>query len=360
MQVKTLLPVDVVFHPNWWNKNYGIIFQKDFFFDPAVRVENDFLMRKYLMNRFPDLDLVDGEIKHRPVVGATLLAAGYLISAILGCEIKYFDDAPPEVIPKNLNDEQISALKPINIFKTLTMQELLRMIDQLEQKFGYLEGDINWEGVQNVALNLRGQQLFLDYLTNPQLAINLLEVVNDTIIQFLEFMRQRIGSTSLSVNRIIRQVEPALALHSNCTVTMISPDQYRQFLFKYDRQMSEKFSPYGIHYCGNNMHVMCYEFAKLRQVCFYDVGWGSDVQRCREALPDKFLSLRLNPVRMLTEPSEVIKKDIEKLLSHAGDLRKVGLCCINMDYGTPDDNILKIFQVANEYRNQFDGDNKRD
>jgi hypothetical protein len=353
MQLKSVLPVDIVFHPNWWNKNYGISFQKGFFFDPIIRVESDFLMRKHLRDRFPDLELVHGEIKPRPVVGGTLLAAGYLISAILGCEIKYFDDAPPEVIPQNLTDEQIAALKPFDIFKTLPMQELLRMMDQLEQKFGYLEGDINWEGVQNVALNLRGQQLFLDYLMSPQLAINLLEVVNDTIIQFLQFMRKQTDSTSVSVNRIIRQVEPALVLHSNCTLTMISPDQYRQFLFKFEQQMSEKFSPYGIHYCGNNMQVMRHEFARLPHISFYDVGWGSDVKLCREALPDKFFSLRLNPVRLLTESPENIENDIEMLFSQAGDLRRAGLCCINMDYGTPDENIRRIFQVADRYREQF-------
>jgi hypothetical protein len=353
MQLKSVLPVDIVFHPNWWNKNYGIFFQKEFFFDPDVRAENDFLMRKHLRNRFSDLDLVDGEIKPRPVVGGTLLAAGYLISAILGCEIKYFDDAPPEVIPQNLTDEQIVALKPLDIFKTRPMQELLRMMDKLEQKFGYLEGDINWEGVQNVAFNLRGQQLFLDYLTNPQLAINLLEVVSNTIIQFLEFMIKRTSSTSISVNRIVRQVEPSLVLHSNCTVTMISPEQYRQFLFKYDQLMSKKFSPYGIHYCGNNMQVMRHEFARLQQVSFYDVGWGSDVKLCREALPDKFFNLRLSPVRMLSESINAIEDDIKMLLSQVGDLRRAGLCCINMDYGTPDENIRRIFQVADRYREQI-------
>ena len=28
------LPVDVVFHPNWWNKHYGLTFELDFYYDP--------------------------------------------------------------------------------------------------------------------------------------------------------------------------------------------------------------------------------------------------------------------------------------------------------------------------------------
>jgi hypothetical protein len=37
----------------------------------------------------------------RPVVGGVLLTAGYIISGILGCEIRYFNDAPVEIIPTN-------------------------------------------------------------------------------------------------------------------------------------------------------------------------------------------------------------------------------------------------------------------
>ena len=38
------------------------------------------------------------------------------------------------------------------------------------------------------------------------------------------------------------------------------------------------------------------------------------------------------------------------LLGQAGDLSKVGICCINMDYGTADENVAKIFEVAERYR----------
>jgi uroporphyrinogen-III decarboxylase len=227
----------------------------------------------------------------------------------------------------------------------------LKLFQALEQKFGYLEGDINWEGIQNVALNLRGQQLFIDYYTNPDLAKKLLDTVANTIIQFLEFMNSKTGTTSISVNRIVQKVDSRIHLHSNCTVTMISADTYRDFLLPYDQMLSEKFQPCGIHYCGNDMHKMRNEFAKLEKVSFFDVGWGSDVKLCREALPDKFFSLRLSPERMKSKSAEEIEKDIEDLLQYATPLHKVGLCCINMDYGTPDENVRKIFEVAKRYRN---------
>jgi len=353
MQFKEKLPVEIVFHPNWWFKNYGITFNKDFFYNPHTRVESDRLMRQYLNERFPDLGLGEQNAKPRPVIGGVLLAAGYIISGILGCEIRYFDDKPPEVIPAELTDEQIEKLETPNILETPIMQDLVRLLDELEKDFGYVEGDINWEGVQNVALNLRGHQLFIDYYMKPDLCRKLCDTVSQTIIRFLEFMISKTDTTSISVNRIVHKVDPKLHLHSNCTVTMISPKTYGEFLSQYDELFANKFQPYGIHYCGNNMHMMLQEFAKLKNVIFYDVGWGSDVKQCREALPDKFLSLRLSPERMKFNSAVEIEKDIIYLLKNANPVEKTGLCCINMDFGTPDDNVRKIFEVAEKFKNDY-------
>ncbi|MFB0515032.1 MAG: uroporphyrinogen decarboxylase family protein [Candidatus Neomarinimicrobiota bacterium] len=348
-----LLPVEVVFHPNWWNKNCRVRFNRDFFFDSETRLESNRLMRQYLYERFPDLGLGEKDAKPRPMVGGTLLAAGFIISAILGCEIKYFDDASPEVITANLTDNEIEKLETPNILDTQVMGDLSRLLSTLQQKFDYVEGDINWEGVQNVALNLRGQQLFVDYCVNPGLANRLLDTVANVITQFLDFMILKTGTTSISVNRIVAHVNPKINLHSNCTVTMISADQYREYLLKYDQTFSEKFRPYGIHYCGDDMHRMIPGFTQVDGATFFDVGWGSDVHLCRQAFPDKFLSLRLSPARMLSESKEEIENDIVNLMRNAGPLQKTALCCVNLDYGTPDENIRTIFEVAERYRKRY-------
>lgn len=34
----------------------------------------------------------------------------------------------------------------------------------------------------------------------------------------------------------------------------------------------------------------------------------------------------------------------------AGPLEQAGVCCINMDYGTPDDNLFAMFGVVERYR----------
>jgi hypothetical protein len=162
---KSFLPVEVVFHPSWWHRHYGMTFQQEFFFDPIKRVECELAMRAALYARFGDIGLGEADATARPVIGPVNLAAGWLPSGVLGCEIRYYDHASPEVIAANLNDEQIMALEVPDLETNPLFSKLIAMMNALEKQYGFLEGDVNWEGLQNVALNLR-LAAFADYYEN--------------------------------------------------------------------------------------------------------------------------------------------------------------------------------------------------
>ena len=350
LEPQTFLPVEIVFHPSWWNKHFGIEFDEQFFFDPRKRVESERQMRAALHARFGDLGLGEANAAPRPVIGPVHLAAGFLPSAVLGCTIRYYGDASPEVIPANLTDAQVMALQVPDLETNLTFQQLIALMDTLEARYGKIEGDVNWEGVQNVAFNLRGQQLFVDYYENPALARRLLDVCARTIEAMAQFVRRRTGSNSLAVNRIVGAVDSRISLHSNCTVAMISARTYREYLLPYDQQLARALYPYGIHHCGTDMHKVCNEYAHVDGAEFFDVGWGSDVAACRAVLPNAIFSLRMSPVRVATLTPREVATDVESLLRAAGPLERAALCCINVDDRTPDENVRAIFEVGERYR----------
>jgi hypothetical protein len=148
---------------------------------------------------------------------------------------------------------------------------------------------------------------------------------------------------------MVERVDPRLFLHANCSVQMISPASYRALHLPTEKRMADRIQPFGIHHCGDNAHKMAHVYAEL-PVCYLEVGWGSDVAACREALPEAFLNLRLNPVRMLQASPYEITEDTEMLLSAAGPLEQTGICCINLDHGTPDDNVFAMFEVVQRFR----------
>ena len=131
---------------------------------------------------------------------------------------------------------------------------------------------------------------------------------------------------------------------------MISNETYEEFLLQREIELAKQLQPYGIHHCGNNMHNVAEGYSKVKDACFFDVGWGADIAYCRSKIPDAFFNIRLSPVKIKTCAPEEVEADMINLLENAGDLSNLGICCINMDYGTPDENVARIFEIAERYR----------
>jgi hypothetical protein len=149
----------------------------------------------------------------------------------------------------------------------------------------------------------------------------------------------------VAVNRSIMNLDPSIYLHANCSTQMVSPALFKKTLLDYECALAARLRPFGIHHCGNNLHLFAEGYARTGAV-FYDVGWGSNVERCSQALPDAFLNLRLSPVRMQSQSVEQATCDVELVLAAANRTERVGVCCINMDAGTPDANVIALLETA--------------
>ncbi len=101
---ENFIPVDIVLSPSWWFKHAGITFDRDFFFHPLRRVEAEQKMEQILYDKWGNYGLGGDKDKAKPEIGAVHLAAGYILSEMLGCKVDYREDEPPQVIPA-FNDE---------------------------------------------------------------------------------------------------------------------------------------------------------------------------------------------------------------------------------------------------------------
>jgi len=337
-----VIPVELIFNPTWWCRNYGISFDQPFYFDAAKRIENDVLMRRVLHERF---GMGEPDPKLRPVIGSMYVAGGFVIPALLGVEVRFAADQAPWPVARSMSREQAMALTVPDFENMWPMKPLIADMDALEKEYGYLVGDLDLDGVLNTALQLRGEQFFVDLAEDPELVEHVCGVVAETQVRLAAYLTRRTGSNSISVNRSIVNVDPHIYLHGNCTVQMISPATYRRSLLKWELYLAERLAPYGIHHCGNNLQRFAKDYAATKLV-FADVGWGSDVAAVSATLPDTFLNLRMSPVRMLQQTAAEIRQDAEQLLSACGRRDKVGLCCINMDHGTPDENVQAMLDVS--------------
>ena len=336
------IPVEVVFAPNWWFRNYGISFDRAFYFDHDARIANDLKMRRAFWDRF---GLGAEPRDPRPIIGSEFVAGGFVVPALLGVEIRFAEEQAPWPVPANLARDQAMALRVPDVRTTWPMSEWIADMDRLEREFGYVVGDFNTDGILNTALQLRGQQFFLDLIEDDELAHHLCSVIFETQCRVAEFMRARTGTCSVSVNRSICNFDPRLYVHANCSAQMISPALFARTLLGWECQLADRLAPYGIHHCGSNLHLFAPHYA-LTGAAWYDVGWGSRIDRCLEPLAGAFLNLRLSPVRMLECTAAEIRADATSLLAAAGRCDRIGLCAINLDHSTPDANVEAMFQAA--------------
>jgi len=343
------LPADIVLAPAWWYHNEGITFDEDFFYNPARRVEAERKMEQALYERWGKYGLGEDRNKDLPVVGAVHLAAGYLLSEMLGCTVQYSEDSPPQVICAERKDLNISADAA---FQSDAYRRFARLVESLKKKFGYLVGDVNWGGILNIGLDLRGQALFTDMYDKPDELARFLDEIAAVIERFTQTIRKETGSTSISVNRTLRHLDPAIHLHSECSHTMISVEDYEKFLSSYDRQWCQRHRPFGIHFCGTDPDRYAEAFADLPQLDFIDVGWGGNVSKLREHLPNTFLNIRLSPVEIIQQSTGEIEDTIRSLVADSGNPRLTGVCCINIDEKVTDDKITTVLKTTAALRQQ--------
>jgi hypothetical protein len=337
------LPVEVVFHPSWWHKHAGISFDHDFFYDPRRRVDDERKMERVLYERFGDLGLGEDRDRDLPLIGPVHNAAGYLLSEMIGCRIEYREDAPPQVVPAQRQDPDLDVE---SAFSGEPFHRLTRLVEVLKRNHGHVVGDVNWSGVLNLALDFRGQDIFLDMLDRPAEVRTFFGRIAEIIDRFTGYIERETGTTSISVNRTVRHLRPSVFLHSECALTMISTEHYESFIRPFDRVWSERRRPFGVHYCGSDPHRFAQSFVGLPHLDFLDVGWGGDLSVLREKLPQTFLNIRLSPVETVSQSVEEIRQAIETRVAASADPYLTGVCCINMDDRVTDNKVRAIFETV--------------
>ena len=343
-----MIKYDITFHPSWWHQNAGIDFSQPFFDDPEYRMECDVKMRRTLYDHFGDFGIGEKDPQKRPLLGTDLLAAGYLHSQLMGCDIVYQPDNSPQVVCRKLDEEAILDVKAPDLDQSPVWQATQKQIDYLLEKYGRVETYVNLMGVQNIAMDLMGQELFMAYYEDEDAVRGLLDEITKLSIDVGKRFRALSDDISGGVTAIVRQTVPGCYLTSNCSVEMVSQAQYEEFLLAYDQKLAETFDNYGIHHCGQSMEHVVEAYAKVPNLTFAEVGAGSDIAAVRRALPETHLNARVSPARLQTMSAEETTAEVRRLYEEGKDAagEKLSISCVGIDKNVPDENIRAFLSAC--------------
>lgn len=326
VQKPTIVPTLVAFLPSWYSKRYGISWGRRYYFDSDYRPEVVRDGQRFIFKHFGDV----GVGVEDPKPGAIYADFGNAsLPAILGCEVEFPDDNFPWSY--HLPESKIDSLKfPDDIESTYPVSEWIRQCHYLMDKYGgtMLPG---WgtQGIQNVAVYLRGDGLFTDYYENPERAKRFLDISEKSIERSLDYFR-KIGH------------KPSMFFHANCTVIMVSPELYNNWLLPYEQSLynycRENGYGYFLHHCGVIDRYLP-SYRQIPKVDMLEIGWGSDIRQTMEMFPGANVQyiVHTNFVRY-AKPSEIREK-MKEILDAVPNKSKFSISIPDLDSEVPDENI---------------------
>ena len=342
--------VDVTFHPSWWHRYAGVDFDELFFFDAEVRTEADIRMRRTLWEHFGEYGLGEEHPEARPILLSDLIACGFLYSQLLGCEVVFKKDDAPQVMCAHLSDEQVRALKAPDLDEHPLWRKVRRQIDYYLKDFGRVESAINLMGIQNIALDLRGEELFFDYYDEPELEKILLSAAAELSVDIGRRLYAVSPTVSGGVTSIVKQACPGVYLTSNCSVTMLSNEQYVEHLLPYDVKLAEAFPCFGIHHCGPNMEAVIDGYLRVPNLKFLEIGAGSDLCAAAKAVGERDIKccIRYSPVALKADSKEEIARKTDEAIRAFGGDERLCFSCVGIDGNTDPGDVRKYLGVFRE------------
>ncbi len=327
---------EIGFTPKWYQHSLNINFDEKWHTDPAFRRETILSMREELRRRFPDTKIARIDEPDKPLDILTGTYGSTSIAAIYGVPIIYAEDNWPNCAHQYLSEEEVAELKPPNLDGNKHFQNLMKQVDWIAEKEGKVEGFINWQGVLNNAQRLRGHDLFLDMMINPDLVNHLFDCVTTTMIEAAKRLHARQKETG---------VDYSFFTMSNCLVNMVSAEHYAELLLPFDQRIAEAFETVGVHNCAWNADPYMNAYAKIPNIKYIDMGHDSDLVEAKKLVPQVRRAIMYTPMDVASKSLADIRTDMEKI---AEDYGPCDIVAADIEFDTPDQRVLDLINICDE------------
>ena len=184
------------------------------------------------------------------------------------------------------------------------MEELFHQMDIIEPEWGKIHAYLNWQGVLNNAFQIRGQDIFLDILDRPDLVHNFFSTICDVMIRLPKMVQERQRRSGFFINQFSV---------SNCTLNMVSPETYREFLFPHDKRIALNFERFGVHTCNWDITPYIEVLKELPKLGYLDIGMESDMVQVKKMFPETRRAVMYWPTKLQDLPLETIRHDMDKI-----------------------------------------------
>jgi hypothetical protein len=327
---------EIGFNPSWFYKYCSISFGEKWHTDVDYRLECHEIMKEEVKKRFRGVN-IGGILDEDPADLLTGLYGTVLVELLYGKKIKYYDDKWPIAKGDLLSDEQMKNLEIPDFDDNEYFQNILEQIDKIEKTTGKVIGFLNWQGVLNNAFRLRGEQIFVDMVINPEETRYLFDCIAETIIKGTKKVQEKQRRTG---------VDYRFGNIANCTANMVSPHMYNDLVFPYDLKIRKAFRDFAIHNCAWSIDGLIDVYSVITDLGYIDMGMDSDFKKVKKTFPDTRRNILYKSVDVLNKSKEEIYLDFKKI---AEELAPCDVGLPDLESDVPDEKILYILELCKEF-----------
>ncbi|MDB4583815.1 hypothetical protein N9164_11730 [Draconibacterium sp.] len=327
---------EIGFTPNWYYKNRGIDFGKEWHNNPEIRKQSILNMRDEVDSRFPGNKIGKIDDDNGAMDLLTGLYGACSVAAIYDVPIRFEKNQWPTSESFNISDEEMNRLEPVDLDNNPFFQSILQQARWIAADQGKVFGFMNWQGILNNAQRIRGEQVFIDMLIHPEATKHLLECICTTMIDAAKRLHKFQKNSG---------VEYRFFTVSNCLVNMLSPELYTEFILPFDKQIAESFESIGIHNCAWNANPYLKDYASVPKVGYIDMGIESDLAKAKTLFPETRRALMYTPMDIANKTFKEIRIDLELIAKNYGPC---DIVAADIEYQTPDNKVADFIKLCEE------------
>ncbi|MBT5901597.1 MAG: hypothetical protein HOH58_05760 [Opitutaceae bacterium] len=308
----------------WLHQEAGFKFEKRYYFDPEYRWDQDHAIDQYLAERFPHYPIYNmesnlGQIEHtlekQIIVGGIQpnLIIGLAAGADFFCDPDKDSDISirplesllhhPDKLPSVQSFLESSLIKGFDaqIAELKATKPDYRIIPPY---FWDTSGRATIHGFITTSMKLFGEDIFLLMIDDPDLVREIHGWITDVYRALIDHYSKLADL-------------PATAVHvGECTGTLLSPDQYHDFIVPFANRMGNEIGGLRWHSCGDSNHLL-EPLSEVDTLKILDTGSKTSVANIREEFGNTIEVNVAPPVDVLLERSD--PNDIERWLDETLD-----------------------------------------
>ena len=328
--------VSLGFEPAWFHKRCGIDFSERWHKDPYYRYESLRMMKAELVEAFPTVSYWDLSYEDDLATISGCYGA-YVVPKVFGIPLRYAADRWPVFDPeKKLSVKEIERLDGEKLLEGPFVEELFQQMDIIESEWGKIQGYVNWQGVLNNAFHIRGQDIFLDIYDKPEFVHRFFSSICEVMIRLAKMVQERQRKSGFYIDQFSV---------SNCTVNMVSPEVYREFVFPYDKRIALSFERFGVHTCNWDITSYIELLKELPNLGYLDMGMMSDMAKVRKMFPGTRRAVMYSPTKLEDAPLETIRGDMVEVYH---ELAPCDIVMADIQASTPNGRVNELLEICRD------------